>query len=89
MRSANRGRDHPGWQKDADRTPRQFLQCDPLIHVNDPNGLFTSDDLTRVHGAVDAVVEPCGGRGVWQTKPRGRARLHRCFTLESRFGRHC
>jgi len=37
------------------------LQTNPLIHVNDPNGLFTSDELTRVHDAVDAVVEPCGG----------------------------
>jgi hypothetical protein len=26
------------------------------IHVNDPKGLFTSDELAHVH---DAVVEPC------------------------------
>jgi hypothetical protein len=36
------------------------LQSYPLIHVNDPTGLFTSDDLTRVDDAVAAVVEPWG-----------------------------
>jgi hypothetical protein len=36
------------------------LQSNPLIHVTDPDGLFTSDELTRVHDAVHAVVEPCG-----------------------------
>ena len=42
--------------------PGLLLQSNPLIRVNDPNGLFTSDELTRVH---DAVVELCGG---WVTE---------------------
>ena len=46
----------------ADNTPGRLLQSNPLIHVNDINGLFTSDELTRVHDAVDAAVEPCGVR---------------------------
>jgi hypothetical protein len=37
----------------ADNTPGQLLQCNPLIHVNDLNGLFTSDELTRVHDGGD------------------------------------
>jgi hypothetical protein len=37
----------------ADDTPRQLLPSNPLIHVNEPNGLFTSDELTRVRDAVD------------------------------------
>ena len=41
-------------------TPGHLLQTNPLIHVNDPNGLFTSDESTRVHDEVDAVVESCG-----------------------------
>jgi hypothetical protein len=45
-------------EPNADDTPSQLLHSNPLIHVNDPNGLFTSDELTRVH---DAVVGPCGG----------------------------
>jgi hypothetical protein len=32
----------------ADDTPGQLSQTNPPIHVNDPNGLFTSDELTRV-----------------------------------------
>jgi hypothetical protein len=43
------------------------LQTNLLIHVNDPNGLFTPDELARVHDVVDAVVEPCGGRGTETT----------------------
>jgi hypothetical protein len=46
-------------------TPGQLLQTNPLIQVNDPNGLFATDELTRVHAAVDAVVEACGG---WVTE---------------------
>jgi hypothetical protein len=41
------------------------LPSDPLINVNDLNGLFTFDELTRVHGDVDALVEPCFG---WVTE---------------------
>jgi hypothetical protein len=51
----------------ADDTPGQALQSIPLIHVNDPNGLFTSDELTRVHDAVYTVVEPCVS---WVSRPR-------------------
>ena len=42
----------------ADDTWGQFLKRDPLIQDCDPNGLFTSEELTRVRDAVDAVVEP-------------------------------
>jgi hypothetical protein len=34
------------------------MQGNPLIRVNDSNSVLTSDELTRVHDAVDAVVEP-------------------------------
>jgi hypothetical protein len=36
------------------------LQGNPLIHVNDPSGLFTSDELPRVHDAVDAATRHDG-----------------------------
>jgi len=36
------------------------LQINPLIPVQDPNGLFTSDELIPVRDAVDGVVEPRG-----------------------------
>jgi len=40
----------------ANDTPGQLLQSNSLLHVNDPNGLFMSDEVTRVHDAVSAVV---------------------------------
>jgi hypothetical protein len=44
-------------------TAGQLLAGDLEVYVNDPNNLFTTDELTRIQDAVnvvDAVVEPYG-----------------------------
>jgi hypothetical protein len=44
-------------------TAGQLLAGDLLVHVNDPTGLFTSNELARIQDAVtalDAAVEPFG-----------------------------
>jgi hypothetical protein len=47
----------------AGSTPGELVAGDVLIYINDPNGLFTSDELARIQDAVnsvDALVEPYG-----------------------------
>jgi hypothetical protein len=57
------------------------MQINPLIHVNDPNGLFTSDELAGACGETSEKAPPAytasshSGIGRWRDEKTACTRL--------------